>query len=229
MWLRWVQAARWQLESGGSGDGGTVEQACREESRAPGAAMVSSCQIFPPDNPWNVAIDGASVQVIHTYDSELPQGTELHADWGDFSTNGYGIPYEVVLSTQANLDVTFNSYASESDPGPGGWIGGDPVDSGSDMGETQYPFFVGMHIEGNPAAGGTAGNLPGDQHGLVLQQGANGSGCTAYEAWNCVVVSGAPFPCANGAVFDLASNALETARMDVITPMRRGCRSWRGS
>jgi hypothetical protein len=168
--------------------------------------MVSSCQIFPSDNPWNVAIDGPNVQVIHTYDSELPQGTELHADWGDFSTNGYGIPYEFVPSTQANLDVTFNSYASQSDPGPGGWIGGDPVDSGSDMGETQYPFFVGMHIEGNPAAGGTAGNLPGDQHGLVLQQGT--SGCTAYEAWNCVVVSGAPFPCANGAVFNLASNAL---------------------
>jgi hypothetical protein len=23
-----------------------------------------------------------------------------------------------------------------------------------------YPFFTGMHIEGNPAAGGTPGNLP---------------------------------------------------------------------
>ena len=54
-----------------------------------------------------------------------------------------------------------------------------------------------------------AGNLPGDQHGLVLQQGA--AGCTSYEAWNCVVVSSPPFQCANGAVFDLSSNELRPA------------------
>jgi hypothetical protein len=63
-----------------------------------------------------------------------------------------------------------------------------------------------MEVEGNPAPGGTPGSLPGDQHALVLRQGA--TGCTAYEAWTCVVVSTAPFLCANGAVFDLTSNAL---------------------
>jgi hypothetical protein len=66
-----------------------------------------------------------------------------------------------------------------------------------------------MEIEGDPPAGGTPGNLDGDQHGIVLQQGA--SGCTLYEAWNCVVVSSPPFQCANGAVFDLTSNALRPA------------------
>jgi hypothetical protein len=169
-------------------------------------AMVSACAIFPPDNAWNVQINGPNVQVIHDYDSEIPQATTLHPDWGDFTPDGYGIPYNVVPASGADLDTEFTLYPSESDPGPGGWIGADPVDSGASTGETGWPFFVGMHIEGNPAAGGTPGNLPGDQHGIVLQQGS--SSCTAYEAWNCVVASSPPFQCANGAVFHLDSNAL---------------------
>jgi hypothetical protein len=191
--------------SGGStGDAGTV-------GGVPGGvagpgAVVQGCTIFPPDNPWNTAIDGPDVEVIHDYDSELPQGTSLHPDWGDYSTNHYGIPFNVVPASQADQTTTFNSYASESDPGPGGWIDGNPNTTGADMGTTKWPFFGGMKIEGDPVPGGTAGNLPGDQHGIVLQQGA--SGCTAYEAWNCVVSSGPPFVCANGAVFDLTSNAL---------------------
>jgi len=170
---------------------------------------LSGCEIFPPDNPWNVAIDGPSVQVIHTYDSQLQQSTHLHPDWGGYTTDNGGIPWNAVPATQADVDIDFTLYASESDPGPGGWIGANPVTTGNGMGETAWPFFVGMKIEGDPPAGGTPGNLPGDQHGLVLQPGA--SGCKAYEAWNCAVVSSPPLQCANGAVFDLTSNSLRTA------------------
>jgi len=169
-------------------------------------ATVAGCMIFPADNPWNVAIDGPNVQVIHDYDNGLPQGTELHPDWGDYSTNHYGIPYNVVPASQADLTTTFTRYANESDPGPGGWVGTNPVTSDSAMGTTAYPFFLGMEIEGDPGPSGTPGSLPGDQHGIVLQQGA--SGCHSYEAWNCVGVTATPFRCANGAVFDLTSNAL---------------------
>jgi len=170
---------------------------------------ISGCEIFPTDNPWNVAIDGPSVQVIHTYDAQLPQGTNLHPDWGGYTSNTGGIPYNLVPATQPEVFTEFVAYAGESDPGPSGWIGTNPVTTGASMGETKYPFFIGMKIEGNPAPGGTAGNLPGDQHGIVLQQGA--SGCTSYEAWNCVVSSSLPIQCANGAVFDLTSNTLRTA------------------
>jgi hypothetical protein len=170
---------------------------------------LSGCAIFPPDNFWNVAIDGPEVQVIHTYDAQLPQGTSPHPDLGGYTTDTGGIPYNPVPAGQADLTTIFNTSASQSDPGPGGWIGPNPVTSDSDMGTTAYPFFVGMMIEGNPAPGGTAGNLPGDQHGIVLQSGS--SGCTSYEAWNCVVVSSPPFECANGAVFDLTSNAVRPA------------------
>jgi hypothetical protein len=166
---------------------------------------LNGCQVFPPDNPWNVEIDGPDVQVIHTYDSELPQTTHLHPDFGGYTTYNGGIPWNAVDAAQADLPTVFTLYASTSDPGPGGWVGANPVTTGADTGTTAYPFFVGMEIEGDPDAGGTPGSLPGDQHGLVLQQGA--SGCTSYEAWNCVVVSSPPFPCANGAVFQLNSNA----------------------
>jgi hypothetical protein len=173
----------------------------------------NGCEIFPPDNPWNVEVDGPDVMVIHTYDAQLAQSTSLHPDFGDFNPDGYGIPFNVVPSTQSNQDTTFTLYANESDPGPGGWVGGNPNKTGNAMGTALWPFFVGMEIEGNPpscksqAACGVPGCLPGDQHGLVLQQGANGSNqCTLFEAWNCVYPYAAPFQCANGAVFDLTSN-----------------------
>jgi hypothetical protein len=176
--------------------------------QAGAGTTIGSCQIFPNDNPWNVHIDGSSVQVVHTYDSKLPQGTMLHPDWGDYSMNHYGIPFNPVGSSQADLPTTFTLYASESDPGPDGWVGANPITTMASMGTTAYPFFVGMKIEGDPNPGGTPGSLPGDQHGIVLQQG--GSSCTSYEAWNCVVAN-PPFQCANGAVFDLGSNNLRPA------------------
>jgi len=162
--------------------------------------------IFPPDNAWNVAVDGPGVQVIHTYDSQLPQAKEIHPDFGGYTTDNGGIPFNPVAAGAPDLPTVFTLYASNSDPGPGGWVGANPVTTNADMGTTAYPFFVGMKIEGDPGPGGTPGNLPGDQHAIVLQQGA--SGCSAYEAWNCVAVTAPPFQCANGAVFNLTSNAL---------------------
>jgi hypothetical protein len=173
--------------------------------KAGAGTTLSGCQIFPDDNPWNVEVDGPSIQVSHTYDAHLPT-THLHPDWGGYTTNNGGIPFNVVSAGSADLNTVFSVSASESDPGPGGWVGPNPVTTGSDTGTTAYPFFVGMQIEGDPSAGGTPGSLPGDQHALVLQQGA--SGCTSYEAWNCTVVSSPPFQCANGAVFDLTTNGL---------------------
>lgn len=205
-------------DSGGSNrgqDGGGTITGDGSPGGIPGGQIgpgttTSGCSIFPKDNPWNVAIDGPGVQVVHTYDSTLPQGTSLHADFGDYSTSHYGIPYNVVDAGQPDQPTAFTLYANESDPGPGGWVGANPVTSGSAMGTTAYPFFLGMHIEGDPPVGGTPGSLPGDQHGIVLQQGISG-GCKSYEAWNCAGPSASSFQCANGAVFDLSSNALRPA------------------
>jgi hypothetical protein len=195
-------------ESGGGGTGAPSVGGV-PGGKAGVGARIGSCSIFPSDNPWNVQIDGPDVEVIHTYDTGLPQGTSLHPDWGDYSTNHYGIPYNPVDAGQPDLSTVFSVSANQSDPGPGGWVDGNPVTSGASTGTTAYPFFIGMKVEGDPPAGGTPGSLPGDQHALVLEPGA--SGCMSYEAWNCVVVSSPPFSCANGAVFDLTSNALRPA------------------
>jgi hypothetical protein len=194
--------------SSSQGQGGSVVGGVPGGVAGPGTTA-SGCTIFPADNAWNVAIDGPDVQVIHTYDSQLPQSSAPHPDFGGYTSDTGGIPFNPVPGTQADLPIDFTLYASNSDPGPGGWTGANPVTTGAAMGVTTYPFFVGMKIEGNPPSGGTPGSLPGDQHGLVLQQLA--TGCVSYEAWNCVVVSSPPFQCANGAVFDLASNALRPA------------------
>ncbi len=176
-------------------DGGTL-------AGIPGAkigvgTMIGSCEIFPRDNAWNVEIDGPEVQVIHTYDSRLPASTPLHPDFGDWTSTHYGIPFSVVPASQADVSTTFTLYPSESDPGPGGWVG---------AGVTAYPFFLGMHIEGDPSPGGTPGSLKTGQHAIVLQQGPNG--CASWEAWNCVVPTSPAFECANGAAFNLTSNVL---------------------
>jgi hypothetical protein len=193
-----------------SSSGGPVTSVGGDAGGVPGAVFgpgttIAGCEIFPTNNPWNVEIDGPDVKVITTYDSQLSQSTALHPDFGAY-TDGYGIPFEVVDGGQPLVATTFNSCANESDPGPDGWVGPNPVTTSASSGNTTWPFYLGMEIEGDPSAGGTAGNLPGDQHGIVLQQGA--SGCVAYEAWNCVVASSLPFVCANGAVFHLDSNAL---------------------
>jgi hypothetical protein len=206
--------------SGGGSSGGSSSSGSSSGSTAtdggvggvPGGvagpgANVGGCDIFPPDNPWNVMIDGPMVEVVHAYDSELQPSTHLHPDFGGW-TEGYGIPYAAVPASQALQDIDFTQYADESDPGPMGWIGTNPITASSSTGETMWPFFTGMKIEGNPKAGGTPGSLPGDQHGLVLQQGSSASDCVSYEAWNCVAGGGPPFQCANGAVFPLDSNAL---------------------
>lgn len=177
--------------------------------RAGVGATIAGCQIFPNDNAWNVEVDGPAVRVIHTYDAHLPQTTRLHPDFGDYTNDHYGIPFNVVGAGQADVETTFTLYANENDPGPGGWVGANPVTTQSHRGVTAYPFFVGMHIEGAPAPGGMPGSLPGDQHGLVLKQGA--SGCQSYEAWNCAGTTSPSFFCANGAVFDLTSNARRPA------------------
>jgi hypothetical protein len=166
--------------------------------------FVAGCQIFPADNAWNVDVSSSSIATTSMY-TGIPTGTHLHPDLGGWTApNGpYGIPYNVVPASQANVAVTFNQYASESDPGPAGWT----MSPGSDgsTGATAYPIPDGAKIEGDPGTGQT----PGDDHLLVLQQGATcGAPCTLWETWATVGGSSAPWTAANGAMWDLGSNAL---------------------
>lgn len=70
--------------------------------------------------------------------------THLHPDWGDWSTDHYGIPWQTVPGSQAMVPMTFQ-YADQSDPGP-------------------YPFPSNALVEGGAGSGG-------DMHVLVIDTG----------------------------------------------------------
>jgi hypothetical protein len=110
---------------------------------------IGGCAIFPADNPWNTRIDDTTKYPVNamssTYIASIGASTHMHPDWGDWSTNHYGIPWQTVPASQAGAPMTFN-YADQSDPGP-------------------YPFPSDAKVEGGANSGG-------DQHVLVLEEGS---------------------------------------------------------
>ena len=93
--------------------------------------MISSCQVFPKDNPWNTDISKYPVRADSaTFISSIGLTSHLHPDFGEDQT--YGIPYNVVTN-QPNVPITFDAYGDESDPGPYPIPSNAKVESGSDQ------------------------------------------------------------------------------------------------
>ncbi len=109
----------------------------------PGLPMISGCQIFPADNPWNQDISNAPLDPNSAnYIAHMNGNTKyLHPDFG--SNPSYGIPFTVVPGTQPKVPVSFD-YSDESDPGP-------------------YPIPADAPIEGGASS-------TGDRHVLVLEK-----------------------------------------------------------
>ena len=124
---------------GGVPPTGMADQAARV--KAAGVPVVGGCQIFPANNWWNTDISNYPLDKLSgEYIAALPGN--LHPDFGH--NPDYGIPFNIVPSTQKKVPVTFG-YASQSNKGP-------------------YPIPPNAEIEGGKHAGG-------DRHVLVLQQG----------------------------------------------------------
>ncbi len=108
----------------------------------PGGA---SCPMFPSDNVWNTPVTNLPVNPHSAqWLASMNSGsTNLHPDFGPSGdpTNPYGMPYTVVPSGHALVNVSFQ-YASESDPGP-------------------YPFGPDTPIEGGQSS-------TGDRHALMV-------------------------------------------------------------
>src|SRR2546428_5300613 len=87
----------------------------------------TSCQVFPPDNVWNMDVSALPVNAKDRVWKKAMHAptTNLHPDFGPPS---YGIPFDVVDNSHPFVSPTF-TYADESDPGP-------------------YPFGPDIHIEG---------------------------------------------------------------------------------
>ena len=138
----------------------------------------SGCPLFTPDDAWNQDVSGRAVNATWTKQINALLGSvNIHPDFGA----GFGIPINVVPSTQAKVPVTFNQYAEESDPGP-------------------YPFpgpgTVKVEGTSDPA------KCDDDCHVLVVQQGT----CALYEAWACHYASSG-WICGNGAKWDLTKKS----------------------
>lgn len=81
------------------------------------APKIGNCQIFPSDNPWNTDISNYPVNANSAaYIATIGAASKLHPDFG--SDPSYGIPYDVVVGSQAKVPITFTAYGDESDPGP---------------------------------------------------------------------------------------------------------------
>jgi hypothetical protein len=165
--------------SGGSGSGSGSGSSSGGGPAGAGPAL-GGCSIFPADNPWNTRIDDTTKFPVHpkwsSYQANMNLTRGLHPDWGDWTNDHYGIPWQTVPAGQARVPMTFQ-YASESDPGP-------------------YPFPPDAKVEGGAGSGG-------DMHVLVIDTGAcalyeTWSSTFVNPGWSCG--SGARFDLASNAL-----------------------------
>jgi hypothetical protein len=160
----------------------------------PGAS-VAGCNVFPADNPWNANV---SALPLHPNAAAIlaamnPTRT-LHPDWGNWSTDHYGIPWDSG-SGAPPLPVTWTASwgASESDPLP--------CPTGGGM--FCYPIPGTVRIEGGSGAAAGA-----DRHVLYVDTAGAPGACTLYELYSAQNFAGSQWTAANGAIFHLGSNAL---------------------
>jgi hypothetical protein len=146
-------------------------------------ADVENIEIFPANNAWNqdvsaLPVDPYSSQIIAGFSS-----SSLKADFGSglWDNAPIGIPFVVVCSGQAKVNVTFRAndydgnYGDESDAGP-------------------YPIALNAAIEGDGS---------GDAHVIAVDKDND----ILYELYNASV-NGSHWEASSGAVYNLKSNAL---------------------
>ena len=154
----------------------TQASACSGMAVGAGASL-NGFRPFPADNAWNqdistAAVDPNSASYINFIGTTVP----IHPDFGSGEYQGsyMGIPYSVVDSSQSPVNIIFNAYGDESDPGP-------------------MPIPANANIEGYPNPG------TGDRHVLVLDN----NNCWLYELYGSSVNSDGSWNAASAAVWDL--------------------------
>ncbi len=181
-----------------SGPAATVVDSGGTSGQVP---TIGGCAIFPADNPWNTRIDDPQAYPVHpssdTYIANMSPSTHLHADWGDWSTDHYGIPWQVVPGSQAMVPMTFD-YADESDPGP-------------------YPFPPNALVEGGAGSGG-------DMHVLVIDTGncalyETWNSTYVGPGWHCG--SGAKFDLTSNALRPDGWTSADAAGLPVLAGLVR--------
>jgi hypothetical protein len=102
---------------------------------SPTAVNISSCQVFPDNNYWNVPIDNLPVHPSSAqWINSIGAGDSFHMDFGSGNWDGgpIGIPYNIVSGasvTKYNVDFY---YPDESDPGPYPLLASPKIEWGGD-------------------------------------------------------------------------------------------------
>lgn len=119
--------------------------------------------VFPADNAWNLDISGYPVHARSAeYLAVMGTDRRLHPDFGTtWEGKPIGIPVTVVGTGQAPVDIIYEAYGSESDPGP-------------------FPIPADAAVEGGPES-------DGDRHVIVVDRN-NG---VLYELYRAFLIGGA--------------------------------------
>jgi hypothetical protein len=156
--------------------------------------IVSAMQIFPVTNAWNEDISRRPV--LPNSDAMIAQ---IMSDLGASRCTLQAFQemnYVLVPDSQPLVPIAFVDYPDESDPSP-------------------YPIPANMPIETWPTGTGSltlqqwqqdTNNIGGDRHAIIVEPGSGG----LWEMWEALLV-GTNWQAANGAKFDLGSDALRPA------------------
>lgn len=157
---------------------GLAQNPCGEMKLGKGASLNGFIP-FPADNLWNQNISESPVDPnSDAIINFIGSGTPLHPDFGAGLYNGQsiGIPYGVVRGG-GFVNIHFDAYGDESDPGP-------------------MPIPAKAPIEGYPKPGN------GDRHVLVLDRG----NCWLYELYGAYREKDGSWKAASAAVWDLLND-----------------------
>jgi hypothetical protein len=158
---------------------------------------LTSRQVFPPDNWWNLDISAAPIDpgsdaFIDFISGRTPQNpdatTRMHPDFGP---PPYGIPYVGVGGDQPLQQIHFTPYGDECDAGAPGRPPGYPVPGEARM--------LPNYIEGGIPGGGDSG----DRHMILIDRNHWFLFETYATHWNDSLDR---WEAGSGAVFNLATN-----------------------
>jgi len=159
-------------------------------------AVVSALQIFPVTNPWNECISNRPALV--NSDAMI---TQINSDVGSSHRRlsvFQEMNFVLLPDNQPRVPIDFFSYSDQSD-----------LDGGTDP-YGLYPIPTNLPIETWPTGTGTqtitqwqTNNNGSDRHAIMVEPGSG----FFWETWETVFTN-ANWEAANGAKFDLNTNAL---------------------
>jgi hypothetical protein len=161
-------------------------------------AVIASLQIYPRDNAWNEDVSNRpaltnSQAMIHLIATNLATGGTGRTNMRAFQE----MNFVLVPPNQPLVPITFVTYPAQSDPGP-------------------YPIPSNMPVESWPTQTGDLtlyewqrdiNGAGGDRHSIVIQPSSG----NVWETWQArlnVTASSSNWQAANGAKWNLNTNAL---------------------